>query len=153
MDTLRGSDELRDLVIGAYACPFENVTVFDLSVYPVLETLRIGDYAFEYVDELKSIGLSELKSVTIGKNSFTHHKNGYGQDPNRHFYLKNCPKIRYLRIGAYSFSDYTVCEIENVDALEDIKIGEIETDKYNSEYSYNFAYASLELKSILIHSE
>ena len=146
MDTLRGSDELRDLVIGAYACPFENVTVFDLSVYPVLETLRIGDYAFEYVDELKSIGLSELKSVTIGKNSFTHHKNGYGQDPNRHFYLKNCPKLKSLSLGRYSFSDYSVVEIENC-ALEVIVI----CSTY--EWSYNFHYASLELKSILIHNE
>ena len=50
-------------------------------------------------------------------------------------------------MGGYSFSDYTVIEIENVDALEVIEMG------VSSYGSYNFYYASLELKSILIHSE
>ena len=45
-------------------------------------------------------------------------------------------------MGRYSFSDYTVIEIENVDALEVIEIG------YD-----DFTYTSLELKGILIHSE
>ena len=145
MGILRGSDELRDLVIGGYACPFENVTVFDLSVYPKLETLRIGDYEFEYVNVLKLIGLSELESVEIGMNSFTRRKNSYGNDQSRHFYLKNCPKLKSLRIGRCSFSDYTVCEIENVNALEKIEMGDLD------EWSGNFFYASLELKSIAIH--
>ena len=56
MSVLRGSDEITDLVIGCYACPFANVTVFDLSVYPKLETLTIGDYSFKYASlELRSI--------------------------------------------------------------------------------------------------
>ena len=40
-----------------------------------------------------------------------------------------------------------MCEIENVDALEVIEIGKLKKE------SYNFYYASLELKSILIHNE
>ena len=147
MDVLRGSDELRDLVIGGYACPFENVTVFDLSVYPKLETLRIGDSCFGNVNKLKLIGLSELESVEIGMNSFTKKKNSYGNDPNRHFYLKNCPKLKSLKMGGYSFSDYKVCEIENVNALEVIEMSDL------NEGSFNFAYASLELKSVFIHRE
>ena len=56
LSILRGSDEVTDLVIGAYVCPFANVTAFDLSVYPRLETLTVGDYSFRYASlELKSI--------------------------------------------------------------------------------------------------
>ena len=99
------------------------------------------------MDELKLIGLNELESVEIGMNSFTKNKNSYRYDPNRHFYLKNCPKLKSLKIGRYSFSDYTVIEIENVDALEVIEMGDL------NEESNNFYSASLELKSILIHSE
>ena len=56
MSALRGSDEVTDLVIGDYACLYMNVTVFDLSVYPRLETLTIGDCSFYYASlELKSI--------------------------------------------------------------------------------------------------
>ena len=40
-----------------------------------------------------------------------------------------------------------MCEVENVDALEVIEMGDL------NEVSVNFYYASLELKSILIHSE
>ena len=102
---------------------------------------------FMNVNETKLTGLYYLESVEIGMNSFTQHKNGYGNDPNRHFYLKDCPKLKSLSLGRYSFSDYTVIEIENVDALEVIEMGDL------NEVSYNFLWASLELKSILIHSE
>ena len=122
-------------------------SVLDLTRFSKLESLVIGDNCFSYVSSVDLIGLSELESVEIGMNSFTQHKNDYGNDSNRHFYLKNSPKLKSLKMGLFSFSDYTVCEIENVDALEVIEMGEL------NEESYNFAYASLELKSILIHSE
>ena len=122
-------------------------SVLDLTRFSKLESLVIGDNCFSYVTEVKMVGLKALESVEIGMNSFTQHKNDYGNDSNRHFYVKNCPKLKSLKIGLFSFSDYTVCEIENVDALEVIEMGEL------NEESYNFAYASLELKSILIHSE
>ena len=147
MDILLGSDEVTDLVIGLKACSFENVTSFDVSKYPKLKTLRIGNNAFTHTSMLNITGLSQLESVVIGKNSFTKKKNDYGYDPNRHFFLKNCPKLKSLKIGDYSFNDYTVCAIENVDALEVIEMGEL------NEESNNFYDASLELKSIVIHSE
>ena len=97
-----------------------------------------------YVDELKLIGLSELGSVEIGMNSFTKKKSSYGNDQSRHFYLKNCPKLKSLKMGRYSFSDYSVIEIENVDALEVIEMGEL------NEESFNFYSASLQLSSVLV---
>ena len=122
-------------------------SVLDLTRFSKLESLVIGDNCFSYVTEVKMVGLKALESVEIGMNSFTQHKNDYGNDSNRHFYVKNCPKLKSLKIGLFSFSDYTVCEIENVDALEVIEMGDV------NEVSYNFRSASLELKSILIHNE
>ena len=112
-----------------------------------LKELVIGDDCFMNVDQLNLIGLSKLRSVVIGENSFTKKKNGFGKESNRRFYVKNCPSLRELRIGRYSFSDYSVCKIENVGALEVIEIGDL------NELSNNFDSASLELKSILIHRE
>ena len=123
------------------------LTELDLSRFSQLKRLEIGDYCCMSVNELKLIGLSELESVVIGENSFTKFKNSYGNDPNRHFYLQSCPKLKSLTIGRYSFSDYTVCVIESVSALETIEMGYLNTE------SYNFYYASLELKSILVHRE
>ena len=144
MNILEGSNEITTLNIGSRVCPFENATVFDLSVYPKLKTLKIGSESFEYVNVFNITGLSELESVEIGNSSFTRHKKGYGNDPNRHFYLKNCPKLKSLKIGRYSFSDYASAVIESNDALEVIEMGGL------NEASKCFYSASLELKSILI---
>ena len=55
--------------------------------------------------------------------------------------MKNCERLRELKMGRYSFSDYDVCEIENVPSLEVIEMGEL------SDVSSNFEYGSLQLKS------
>ena len=113
----------------------------DLGFISHLRLLEVGDECFENVDEVKLIGLSKLERVVIGKNCFTKRKNSCGNDSTRHFYLKNCERLRELKMGRFSFSDYSVCEIENVPSLEVIEMGEL------NEESYNFLYASLELKS------
>ena len=120
-----------------------NFTVLDLSRFTRLRTLEIGDHCMSYVTTVNITGLAELESVKIGKNSFTKSKNGVliFPYPDRHFHLKDCPKLKSLIIGHFSFSDYTVIEIENVDALEEIEFG-----------GFAFYSDSLELKSILIHS-
>ena len=118
-------------------------TELDLSRFLQLKSLSVGDHCFSYVNEVKVIGLNNLESVEIGMNSFTKYKSTYNitADPDRHFYLKNCPKMKSLKKGRYSFSDYSVCVIEGVNALEAIAMGDL------SERSYNFYAASLELKS------
>ena len=123
-------------------CNEEGLKELDLSGFMNLRELKVGNESFMHVDEVKLIGLSELESVVIGMNSFTKEKGQWGNDPNRHFYLKNCPSLRELKIGQYSFSDYSVCVIENVDALEVIEMGDLD------DWSYNFKPASLELRGI-----
>ena len=124
--------------VKSYSCNDASLTVLNVSRLTSLQELSVGDYCFENVKELRLVGLSRLKRVAIGSNSFTKSKNGFGSDPNRRFQLKDCSALTELRVGRYSFS---VCEIENVDALESIAMGEL-----NSE-SFNFHSASLELKS------
>ena len=106
-----------------------------------LKSIRIGDNNFEDGGGLNLNGLKKLESVVIGKNCF---REGRG---NRHFYLKDCPKLRELKIGGGSFYKSTTCVIENLSSLEVIEMGDL------NEESDNFFYASLELKSILIHIE
>ena len=115
-----------------------------LQLFPALRELVIQNNCFHRVGSFKLIGYLGLERVVIGTGCFV--KNKYriqdARDPNRRFCIKNCPKLRELKIGCLSFADYTVCEIEKVDALEVIEMGEIEKD------SRNFDYASLELKSL-----
>ena len=115
--------------------------LLDLSSFSNLKVFEVGDYSFAFVHEVKLIGLNRVESVVIGQNSFTKKKNTWGYDPNRHFYLKDCERLRELIVGRYSFADYSVCEIENVPSLEVIEMGDV------NKWSCNFYYASLELKS------
>ena len=133
--------------VPSHSCNSDVATVLDLSAFKYLKRFTVGDECFMVVKEVKMIGLDELECVEIGESSFTKEKEKYSDDSTRHFCLKNCPKLRSLKMGRYSFSDYKVIEIENVDALEVIEMGDL------NEESFNFAYASLELKSILIHNE
>ena len=119
-----------------------SLIVLNMSRFVNLQELSIGNGCFENVKELKLIGMNMLERVMIGENSFTKEKNSWGDDSERHFYLKNCPKVKELRVGRYSFSDYSVIEIENVDRLEVVEIGEL------SDVSYNFYSASLRLRSM-----
>ena len=140
-------NHIEELSVSDNCCNRKKWGVLDLRLIPFLRTLKIGKECFMYVDEVKLIGLKELESVEIGDNCFTKNKNCVGNDPARHFYLKDCPALRSLTIGSCSFSDYTVCEIENVDALEMIEMGGFEVK------TTNFFNGSLELRSIVISQE
>ena len=130
------------VIVDNNACNEKCFTALDLSFFSNLKVFEVGDYSFAFVDEVKLIGLSKLERIVIGKKSFTKKKNSDGNDPNRHFYLENCSQLIELKIGRYSFMDYSMCEIENVPSLEVIEMGVL------NEESGNFFYASkLELKS------
>ena len=134
-------NHIEELIVSNNSCNGPEWSILDLSFMSVLRLFEVGDECFQNVEEVKLIGLNQLERVVIGKNSFTKKKNNYGNDPNHHFYLKNCERLRELKMGFCSFSDYSVCEIENVPSLEVIEMGEL------NQWSGNFYYASLELKS------
>ena len=146
-DLLSLNSSVSEIIFNSGIINDPSFTVLDLSRFENVTSIVIGDESFMYVNETSIVGLGELESVEIGWNSFTKEKRSYGNDPNRRLYVKDCPKLKSLKMGRWSFSDYTVIEIENVDALEVIEIGDL------NNWNYNFYNASLELKSILIHSE
>ena len=130
------------LTIGSN-CMNENSTVLlHFTRFAQLKELVVGDNCFMNVDQLNLIGLSKLRSVVIGENSFTAHPNSFGNNPNRFFFLRGCASLKELRIGRYSFSDYATFEIENVPSLEVISIGDV------NEASYNMYFSSLILRSM-----
>ena len=148
---VRSVDDLMRMevvIVDANACNDTSLTVLDLSSFSTLKVFEVGDYSFAFVNEVKLMDLSKLESVMIGKNCFTKHRSNRPKcDPNRHFYLKNCERLRELKMGSGSFSDYSVCEIENTPSLEVIEMGKL------NEWSYNFCFASLTLRSEIDNDE
>ena len=104
-----------------------------MSFLTELKELVVGNRSFFFVEEVRLIGLERIETIRIGDECF--------MQPEGRFYLKNCPSLKELYIFGQSFSLYCVCEIENMEALEIIRIGEQE------ETTYNFLNASLVLKS------
>ena len=129
------------IIVDNNACNDDSFTELNMTRFVNLRVFEVGDYSFSYVEEVHLIGLSKLERVVIGDHSFTLSKWEGRNNPDRHFYLKNCERLRELKMGCYSFSDYSVCEIESVPSLEVIEMGDLNGD------GCNFFYASLELKS------
>ena len=132
---------LEELIIQDNSCNGPEWTALNLSFMPKLRLFKVGDNCFEYVDDVKLVALSELERVVMGKNSFTKRKGRYGYDPSRHFDLENCPSLKELKIGHWSFSDYSTCKLDNLPSLEGIEMGE------GTLWTYSFYCASLEMKS------
>lgn len=128
---LTGLDALESLTIGNNCFMSVETLSIDLGA---LRRIVIGEGCFESVDALRLVGMNALESVEIGGSCFS---KGDGA-----LCVKDCPSLREFKTGAYSFYEYVVCEIENVEALEAIEIG-----------PYGFAGASLELKGFLVHKE
>ena len=133
---------IEELNLGNNSCNVMEWTALDLGFLSHLRLFEVGDECFKCVKEVKLIGLSKLERVLIGMNCFTKCGNSWPKyDASGHFYLRDCERLKELKMGRYSFSDYSVCEIENVPSLRVIEMGEMD------EYSYNFYHASLILKS------
>ena len=147
-EEMRFHNHIEELVVSSGCGNGEEWDVLDLSGLKSLKSLKIGDDCFEDANEVKLVGLKELEKVVIGTNSFTKSKGDWSRNPLRRFVLKNCPSLRELKMGRFSFSDCSEIEIGDVDALEVIEMGEL------NEWSFNFAPASFfELKSLLVESE
>ena len=147
---VKGNSDL--MMMGSYVevirvckgvCNDECVEKWDVASCPRLKSIEIDDECFENVKEVKLIGLHQLERVVIGRNCFTKEKSNLPCQvkSNSHFDLKDCERLRELKIGCYSFNNCAVCKIENVPSLEVIEMGHLNKD------SYCFFYASLELKS------
>ena len=129
---------VREIVIDNNVFTDPSFTELDMSRFVNLSGFEVGNYCFCNVDKVKLIGLNQLERVVIGKECF---RKATRVLIYRHFHLKNCERLRELKIGYDSFNDYTVCEIENVPSLEVIKMGKLKAG------FGNFVFASLTLRS------
>ena len=127
---------IEQLIVSNMCCNGKEWKTLDFALLSNLAVLQVGKNCFQHVEEVKLIGLTCLETVVIGKESFS----GDKEEIEGAFHLKECERLRELKIGCGSFYHYSVCEIEHVDSLEVIEMGELD------EWSYSFCSASLELK-------
>ena len=122
-----------------------NYKVFDYSELNHIESIEIGDYCFGSVETFRIDRLNGLKSLKIGKNSFTLTKNSYGNDESKSFHILNCESLKSIQIGEYSFVDFAgEFELKNLPQLQSIQIGSIGSDSYNF-FDSSFVIRGIEL--------
>ena len=85
-----------------------------------LKRIVIGDNCFGKVREFELNGLSELESVVIGHESF---RIGGDERNDGSYRIVNCPKLRSIRVGNYTFGDYHSFEISDLPSLQSIVFG------------------------------
>ena len=133
-----------EIVIGDNCCNENSIKELDISWFPFLKAFKVGDKSCCCITGLQLTNLALLEKVEIGTSSFASQESCNRlneQSKDGHFYLKKCARLRELKIGCWSFMDYSVCKIEDVPSLKVIEMGEW------MGWSHNFKYASLELKS------
>ena len=133
-------NHIEEWVVSDACCNGEEWGELDLSVMPLLRLVVVGNGCFRHVTVLRLIGLEELVSVLVGSDSFV------SGTSDGEFYLKHCRKLIEWRVGSGSFKEFSVCEIEDVEALEVIDIGGV------MEGCNSFFFASLELRSCCVAS-
>ena len=128
------STELR---VPSHTCNLEGRWVLDLRR---LRSLEVGDECFAHVQEVKLVGLRRLERVVVGENSFRD-EGSEGADASRRLEVRNCRKLKEVKIGRFSFADYAACVLEGLSALEKVEVGEL------NGWSNNFQYALLRVRS------
>ena len=92
-----------------------------------LKWITIGDSCFGKVRVFELDGLSELESVIIGQKSITYAKYDEAFRESKRTdgscRIVNCPKLKSIQIGGYSFSDYHSFELNNLPSLQSIDMG------------------------------
>ena len=119
------------------ACNNIDYTIFDFTRFTLVTSIEIGDDCFESVKTFKIEGLTRLRSIKVGKNSFTQVKKAnweYSKANNqsKSFHILNCESLESIQIGEYSFCDFGgEFELSNLKSLKSIQIGTIGSDSFN----------------------
>ena len=134
-------NHLEVLIVSDGCCNGNEWKAFDFSLIPCLRELQVGNNCFRWVKEVRMVGMNALEKVVIEDVCFSSRENAVLVNAKNRFFLKDCVRLRELKIGSNSFNDYSVCEIEDLPSLEVIEMG------VWNEKSWNFYHAPLELKS------
>ena len=123
---------ITSLIIPYFGCNDDNNTINCFSRFTLVESIEISNDCFRSVQTFRIDGLNRLKTIKIGKNSFTQKKDWHGNDKSKSFHILNCKSLESIQIGEYSFSDFGgKFELKNLPQLQAIQIGTIKNDSYN----------------------
>lgn len=132
LNDMEVSEDMTELTVPRNRCNDDDITVLDFSRFVHLKWIKVGDNSFKRVNTVKLVGLSELKSVVVGKNSFVASSGAFS--------LQNCNSLTELVIGDSSFGNYHGIVLDNLPVLERVVMDD-----------GCFVASSLELRGLIGH--
>lgn len=103
--------------ISMKACDDYEKETLDLSRFTKLKELKIASRCFNYVSQVRIVGLLELQTVSIGEAAFQNN----GKDCK--LQIQNCPSLLSITIGNESFKSFSQLEMSGVKSLQSITMG------------------------------
>ena len=96
MDFLSLDENVEGIEVKNGMCNNEAFDEWSMDEYVRLRELIVGDECFQFVKDLKIVGLNALEKVEIGKQCFCKASGGV-------FEMRDCEKLKSVKIGDGSF--------------------------------------------------
>ena len=96
MDFVLLDEDVEVIEVKNGMCNDEVFDEWNMNEYVRLRELIVGDECFQFVKDLRIVGLSALEKVEIGKECFCKTSGGV-------FEMRNCAKLKSVKIGDCSF--------------------------------------------------
>ena len=141
------SSSITRFIVDCCCCNEKQSNTLDFSNWKSIKEIEIGSHSFRHVKGVEIVGLSQLERVMIGKNCFSQEPVLSDEGVLPRFRIKDCERLKELRIDRLSFCYYGICEIDNNASLETIEMGTMD------EASFSFVSGNLKITSILLTRE
>ena len=122
------SSSITRFIVDCCCCNEKQSNTLDFSTWKSIKEIEIGSHSFQYVTGVDIVGLSQLERVVIGKYCFSQRSHTFTDRYNPRFAVKDCERLKELRIGRKSFCYYGVCDIDNNASLGVIEMGKMGED-------------------------
>ena len=103
--------------ISVKGCDDYEKETLDLSRFTKLKELKIASKCFNYVSQVRIVGLLELQTVSIGEAAFQNNAKDCKLQ------IQNCPSLLSMTIGNESFKSFSQLEMSGVKSLQSITMG------------------------------
>ena len=114
---------VKSIKIPRDACNDIYYTSFDLSPFILLESIEIDSNNFCSVQTFRIDKMYLLERLLVKDNSFAKYINTTNKYDNRIFHISNCVSLFLIEIGSHCFESVKTFQIEGLNRLRTIKIG------------------------------
>ena len=131
---LVGSVTVNHMTIAYGTCNKRSLTTVDLSNSPSLISFTVRSCSFKHTEKCHFVNCPKLKCVVIEEMCFTVYRQSSDVmtgKQNTELLVENCPKLKEISIGAYSFYEYTKCIFRTLPSLKRLKFGKYNVDSCN----------------------